>query len=105
MTNTERQAIKERLIKTILSNNSLQMDWNANKKLFNSIYPDFFYPFQIQGIYLTHKEEQLLLLETLLFNTNSIAKILGILPNSVYTSRYRLNKKINEARFQIIKIQ
>nr|WP_321248243.1 hypothetical protein [uncultured Psychroserpens sp.] len=93
--NIKTHTIKEDLINTILSSNSLQMDWNLIKDDFNSIYPNFFSSILIKDIKLSNKEEQLLILETLHFNTNTIAKVLGILPESVYTSRYRLNKRLN----------
>jgi hypothetical protein len=93
--NTKTHTIKEDLINTILNSNSLQMDWNVIKDNFNSIYPNFFSSILIKDIKLSNKEEQLLMLETLHFNTNTIAKVLGILPESVYTSRYRLNKRLN----------
>lgn len=95
MTNTARQTIKANLINTILSKNALQMDWKVIKDDFNSMYPNFFTSILIKGIQLSKKEEQLLLLETLHFNTNTMAKVLGVLPNTIYTSRYRLNKKLN----------
>lgn len=94
MTNAARQTIKENLVNSILSNNSVQTDWDSLKENFNSMYPNFFTSMLIKGIQLSKKEEQLLLLETLHFNTNTIAKVLGVLPNSIYTSRYRLKKRI-----------
>jgi hypothetical protein len=92
--------IKQNLINTILSNNSLQIDWDAIKNDFNSIYPNFFSSILLKEIPLSNKEEHLLMLEKLHFNTNAIAKVLGILPESVYTSRYRLKKKFNRATYK-----
>lgn len=93
--------IKEDLFKSILSARSnSQLDWRAFKENFSSIYPDFFTAIFIKGIQLSKKEEQLIMLEKLNINTNTIAKVLNILPESVYTSRYRLNKKLNKTIYE-----
>ena len=37
------------------------------------------------------------MLEKLHINTHTIARVLDILPDSVYTNRYRLNKKFKKS--------
>ena len=94
-------ATKESLIKTILTvNSNSKVDWVQFKEGFNNLYSNFFTSILMQNITLSAKEERLLMLEKLHINTLTIAKVLDILPESVYTSRYRLNKKFKKQNNQ-----
>lgn len=87
-------ATKELLIKrTLLASSFTKQDWKEFKEDFIKTHPNFFPSILIQGINLSNKEEQLLMLQELHLNTNTIAKLLEVLPETVYTCRYRLNKK------------
>ncbi|MEM5563729.1 hypothetical protein WNY78_01365 [Psychroserpens sp. AS72] len=89
---------KKRLIKTILSiNNSTFIDWETIREDFNTVYPNFFTAILIKDIDLSTKEEHFAMLEKLHINTHTIARVLDILPDSVYTNRYRLNKKFKKS--------
>lgn len=93
---------KECLIKTILgANTNLQINWEAFKERFNSVYPNFFASILTNDIALSKKEEHLIMLEKLKINTATIAIVLDVLPESVYTSRYRMNKKINKSTIEL----
>nr|WP_321227189.1 hypothetical protein [uncultured Psychroserpens sp.] len=89
--------VKEHLIKALLTANSNNpINWLIFKEGFHQLYPNFFTSIIIKGIDLSTKEERLLMLEKLHINTQTIANVLDILPESVYTSRYRLNKKFKK---------
>ncbi|WP_194765645.1 tetratricopeptide repeat protein [Tamlana sp. I1] len=70
-------------------------DWSLFKERFNEVYPHFFINLKNNHQKLTNSEERLLALEKLNLNTSEIASMLGISPDSVNTSRYRLRKKLD----------
>jgi hypothetical protein len=93
--------IKERLIKSILTTDSNSpLNWFVFKEGFHKLYPNYFTSILMKDIDLSSKEERLIMLEKLHINTHTIAKVLDILPESVYTSRYRLNKKFKTSNIQ-----
>lgn len=84
------------LIEAILATNILiKENWLVIKKQFNAIYPDFFIAYLKKGIQLSTTEERYLLLDKIGMNTQNIADLLQVQPESVYTMRYRLRKKLN----------
>ncbi|MBU2949434.1 hypothetical protein KO493_01850 [Tamlana agarivorans] len=69
-------------------------DWDDFKMRFSDVYPHFFLDLRNLNCKITNSEERLLALEKLKLNTSEIAAMLGISPDSVNTSRYRLRKKL-----------
>ena len=91
------------LIKMVLvANTNLQINWVAFKEHFNSVYPNFFASILTNDIALSKKEEHLIMLEKLKINTATIAIVLDVLPESVYTSRYRMHKKFNKSKLELL---
>lgn len=88
---TSAYLLENLLLKKILVKN----DWETIQFQFNQIYPLFFIEFIKNRIQLTTGEEQLLALEKLGLKNKTIANLLGVLPESIHKSRYRLKKKIN----------
>ena len=70
-------------------------DWATFKGKFNNVYKHFFIDLKKRGFNFSDAEERLISLEKLTIKTNEIANMLGISPDSVHTSRYRLRKKLN----------
>jgi hypothetical protein len=101
LSKTVHSTIKKHLIKSVLTADSKnQLNWCNFKEAFNNLYPNFFTLILMQDINLSAKEERLIMLEKLHVNTHTIAKVLDILPESVYTCRYRLNKKFKKTNNQ-----
>jgi len=97
MTNNNQTEISDLLENLFLNKVSVKKDWVLIQNQFNKIYPTFFIDFLKKGIQLSTTEERYLLLEKIGMNTQHIASALEVLPESVYTLRYRLRKKINKS--------
>lgn len=83
----------EKLDKVLQINILTEEDWGNFKKAFEDIYPGFFSQLRYQYPKLTMAELRLSALIKVNLNAKEIASILGISPESVKTSRYRLKKK------------
>lgn len=83
----------EKLDKVLQTNILTEEDWESFKKAFEEIYPGFFSQLRYQYPKLTTAELRLSALIKVNLNAKEIASILGISPESVKTSRYRLKKK------------
>jgi tetratricopeptide (TPR) repeat protein/DNA-binding CsgD family transcriptional regulator len=70
-------------------------DWVRFRALFDGHFPHFSYSLQSRFPKLTNAELRLMLLIKAGFEVNEMAAVLGISNQSVYTSRYRLRKKID----------
>jgi len=89
-------SLEAELISTTLSiENATKQEWIELKRKFVRVYPNFFTAIIMQRMKLSKTEERLLMLEKMRMKTGDIAVILGVLPESIYTTRYRLRKKIN----------
>ncbi|HTJ50896.1 MAG TPA: tetratricopeptide repeat protein [Cyclobacteriaceae bacterium] len=85
-------------IDRILQSNILtNEDWDNFKKAFEDIYPAFFSKLRYKYPDITAAELRLSALIKLNLSTKEIASMLGVLPESVKTSRYRLKKKFGLA--------
>ncbi len=87
----EEEAIKALLDTRILTHD----DWQDFKLKFRQIFPRFFTDVQKLDVKLTNSEERLLVLERLGLDNSEIAEMLGISPDSVTKTRYRLRKKLD----------
>ena len=96
MVNNKQTEILDLLENIFLNKVSVKKDWVLIQNQFNKIHPTFFIDFLKKGIQLSSAEERYLLLDKIGMNTQHIATALEVLPESVYTLRYRLRKKINK---------
>lgn len=71
-----------------------EKDWEAYKALFDKVHAGFLLRLRDQHPDLTIAEQRMFMLLKLKLNTREIANMLGILPETVRKSRYRLRKKL-----------
>ena len=90
---SEDETQAEKLDKVLQTNILTEEDWESFKKAFEEIYPRFFSQLRYQYPKLTTAELRLSALIKVNLSAKEIASILGISPESVKTSRYRLKKK------------
>lgn len=83
------------LIKQIDYNFSQDTDWDDFKFSFEKVHQDFFKKLNQPGNELTPGELKLASLMRMNLNSKEIASTLGISPESLRISRYRLRKKLN----------
>ncbi len=69
--------------------------WRHFRQLFDTVYPGFLVRLREKFGDLTPAEMRLLALTKLQLPVNDMAQVLGISPDSIRKSRYRLRKKIN----------
>jgi DNA-binding CsgD family transcriptional regulator len=69
-------------------------DWLRFRERFNEQFPQFVDKIKVQLPKLTPSEMRLVMLIKIGFDTLEIANVIGISTDSVYTSRYRLRKKL-----------
>lgn len=70
-------------------------DWEEFARLFEQVHPSFWQQLNEMPNPLTEKEKRLCALIKVNMQNREIAAVLGISPDSVKTSRYRLRKKLN----------
>jgi DNA-binding CsgD family transcriptional regulator len=70
-------------------------DWEKFKAQFELHYPNFYIRLHEKLPHLTPSEIRLVTLLKLQLNTRAMAAILGISPQSIIKTRYRLKKKLN----------
>ena len=83
------------LIKQIDYNFSQDTDWDDFKFSFEKVHQDFFKKLNQNGNELTPGELKLASLMRMNLSSKEIASTLGISPESLRISRYRLRKKLN----------
>lgn len=83
------------LIKQIDYNFSHDTDWEDFKYSFEKVHQDFFKKLNQTGNELTPGELKLASLMRMNLSSKEIASTLGISPESLRISRYRLRKKLN----------
>ncbi|QMW04211.1 transcriptional regulator [Spirosoma foliorum] len=69
-------------------------DWQQFKELFEDVYPNFFSVILSRYPDLTKAEIRLLVLSKLQIDTTQMSRILGISPESIHKTTYRLRKKL-----------
>jgi DNA-binding CsgD family transcriptional regulator len=69
-------------------------DWGEFRRRFERMHPGFFWQLKSQFTDLILAEERLLALSKLRLDTRQMSRMLGIAPNSIRTTKYRLRKKI-----------
>jgi tetratricopeptide (TPR) repeat protein len=94
-TNSSTEDVQIAKINKILQSNILtNEDWDNFKKAFEDIYPAFFSKLRYRYPDITASELRLSAMIKLNLSVKEMANMLGILPESVTTSRYRLKKKL-----------
>ncbi len=83
---------KQQLHRAIILTES---DWEKFKAQFELHYPDFYIRLHDKLPLLTPSEIRLITLLKLQLNTKAMAAILGISPQSIIKTRYRLKKKLS----------
>lgn len=76
---------------TLLTND----DWTEFQRRFERVHPSFFDQLKTQFADITPAEERLLALSKLRIDTRQMGRMLGISPNSIRTTKYRLRKKLS----------
>ena len=72
-----------------------ESDWEKFKAQFELHYPDFYIRLHEKLPLLTPSEIRLITLLKLQLSTKAMAAILGVSPQSIIKTRYRLKKKLN----------
>jgi DNA-binding CsgD family transcriptional regulator len=70
--------------------------WRSFRQKFENVHTDFFNRLQLQIPTVTEAEKRLLALTKLEMSNGEIAAMLGISPESVTKTRYRLRKKVGD---------
>jgi len=81
-------------ILNLVQNNSIDKDWDDFKKIFENVHQDFFGKLLRQYPDLSPNELKLCALVYMNLSIKEMASLMGISPDSVKTSRYRLRKKL-----------
>ena len=90
----ENAPVYGRLIKLIDYNFNLDKNWDAFKVYFEQVHKGFFVKLKEKHPELSNGELKMAALVRLNMNLKETATVMGISPDSVKTSRYRLRKKL-----------
>ncbi|RIV23873.1 hypothetical protein DYU11_12980 [Fibrisoma montanum] len=71
-------------------------DWYEFRQRFDRVYPHFFEQLHQQFAGISPAEERLLALSKLRVDTRQMSRMLGISPDSIHKTRYRLRKKLTQ---------
>lgn len=82
---------RQHLINSSLLTNE---NWDEFRRLFEQVHPGFLWRLKTQIPELSPAEERLLALSQLRLDTRQMGRMLGISPDSIRKTRYRLRKKI-----------
>jgi DNA-binding CsgD family transcriptional regulator len=69
-------------------------DWDEFRRRFERVHPGFFWQLKTQFSDLSPAEERLLALSKLKIDSRQMSRMLGISPESIRKTRYRLRKKL-----------
>lgn len=69
-------------------------DWSRFKALFDSVYPGFFLSLRNKVPDITQAEQRMAALSKLKLTAKEAANLLGVSPNTVYTTRRRLRQRL-----------
>ena len=72
-------------------------DWDEFRRRFERVHPGFFWQLKTQFSDISPAEERLLALSQLRIDTRQMSRMLGISPESLRKTKYRLRKKIGVA--------
>jgi DNA-binding CsgD family transcriptional regulator/tetratricopeptide (TPR) repeat protein len=86
-----RPSVKDLVGRVILTDT----DWQQFKQLFEGVYPGFFSTLQHRYPDLTGAEIRLLALSKLRIDTRQMSQMLGISPESIRKTKYRMHKKLD----------
>lgn len=81
-------------ILNLVQNNNIDKDWDDFKRIFENVHTDFFTRLLEKHSDLSPTELKLCALVQLNLSVKEMASLMGISPDSVKTSRYRLKKKL-----------
>jgi DNA-binding CsgD family transcriptional regulator len=87
-------------ILNLVQNNNIDKDWEDFKKIFENVHHDFFGKLLMQYPDLSPTELKLCALVYMNLSIKEMASLMGISPDSVKTSRYRLRKKLGLSQEQ-----
>jgi DNA-binding CsgD family transcriptional regulator len=87
------EAQQHLLSSTLLTNDA----WYEFRERFNRVYPHFFEQLRQQFAGISPAEERLLALSKLRVDTRQMGRMLGISPDSIHKTRYRLRKKLGQS--------
>ena len=91
------QSQKQEYIKQLTNSIILtEEDWDSFKTLFEEVYPDFFFMLKQDYPQITKAEIRLMAMLKLNLKNKEIGAMLGISPESVVKTKYRLKKKLAE---------
>ena len=89
----EKEEVFEKLMKSIILT---QQDWEEFKVIFEEVHKNFFTKLRSRQPDLTESEIRLAALTKLNLTAREMAGMLGISPESIKKSRYRLRKKLSK---------
>jgi DNA-binding CsgD family transcriptional regulator len=69
-------------------------DWTHFKSLFDSVYPAFFLSLRNKVPDITQAEQRMAALSKLRLTAKEAANLLGVSPNTVYTTKRRLRQRL-----------
>ena len=92
--NTEQHQFIEAQQNLLNSSLSTNDDWDEFQRRFDRVHPNFFAQLKTQFADISPAEERLLALSKLNINARQMGRMLGISPDSIRKSRYRLRKKL-----------
>ncbi|UII76197.1 hypothetical protein LV716_18330 [Flagellimonas sp. HMM57] len=93
------QSQKQEYIKKLTNSIILtEEDWDNFKTVFEEVYPNFFFTLKEGYSQITQAEIRLIAMLKLKLNNKEIGAMLGISPESVVKTKYRLKKKLAETR-------
>jgi tetratricopeptide (TPR) repeat protein/DNA-binding CsgD family transcriptional regulator len=90
------------ILRLVQTNQSIDRDWEDFKRTFENVHHQFFSDLVSQCPELTPTELKLCALIKLNLTPKEVASIMGISPDSVKTSRYRLRKKLGLVQDQTL---
>lgn len=94
-TSTQKRENLQQLTKAIILTED---DWEGFKKLYEEVHPNFFFNLKYAHSQLTNAEVRLIALMKLQLSNKEIAGMLGISPESVIKTKYRLKKKLADTQ-------
>ncbi|RIV70768.1 7TM-DISM domain-containing protein [Flagellimonas aequoris] len=94
----DNQTQKQEYIKQLTNSIILtEADWDNFKSIFEEVYPNFFFMLKQDYPQITQAEIRLIAMLKLNLNNKEIGGMLGISPESVIKTKYRLKKKLAES--------
>jgi len=89
--------IATKIDKIIQNNLSIDEEWENFKMHFEKVHPQFFEKLKQQSDELTEENLKMCAYIKMRMTTKQIARLLQVVPGSIFTNRYRLKKKLHLA--------